>query len=331
MIKAQIEITNMMLMHILGIIGIVLFTLLFISLMSGSEARASALQEETIYYNYARRIITSPDCLAYEGTEAYFDGSSAKIQLISKTYPGIVDMSKLFDFEHLNCLRYDLVSGAIADDPKNNEQPFPLLLYEIDVYDTDLDKSYSFSSTAYQSRGFGQTKEICKPTQAISAYPKTCLISCNELVDYLGSPDTFETEKTSLEGLTNIPSTVNPGINCWDEDFNDAAREVVPYYGIKCSSIPESLFEGYSYGKAFQTSNQYYSRLRYRLNDGTFQDHNGIIDITFCVINIPSMCDPFFEGESLPTALNELFGIMGIDSTQIYNKELCESRGLPLI
>jgi len=59
--------------------------------MSGSEARASALQEETIYYNYARRIITSPDCLAYEGTEAYFDGSSAKIQVISKTYPGIVD------------------------------------------------------------------------------------------------------------------------------------------------------------------------------------------------------------------------------------------------
>jgi len=224
-----------------------------------------------------------------------------------------------------------LVSGAIADDPKNNEQPFPLLLYEINVYDTDLDKSYSFSSTAYQSRGVGQTKGICEPTQALAAYPKTCLISCDELADYLGSPDTFGIMGTSLEGLTNIPPAVNPGINCWDEDFNDAAREVVPLYGIKCSSIPDSSFEGFDYGKDFQTSNQYYSRLRYRMIDGTFEDHNGIIDITFCVINIPSMCDPFFEGGNLPTALNELLGIMGIDSTKIYNEELCVSRGLPLI
>ncbi|MFA5333724.1 MAG: hypothetical protein WC376_04485 [Candidatus Nanoarchaeia archaeon] len=333
--KSQMEITNLMFMHLVGMIGIILFTLLFISLMTGSQTRASALKEETVYYNYARRLITSTDCLAYEYIETYYDGQNSQIKSFSKPIPGLVDMSKLFDFNHLNCIRYDFVSGAISNDPKNNKQPFPVLIYEISVLDTELDKEYSFVSTAFKSKGAGQLKQICYAGQAISGYPEGCLIDCQDVRDYKILNDSFRFEGSSMEGLKNsnipIPSSANPGVNCWEEGFNDAARAVVPYFGLNCSNIKKGFLDEYDYGNVFETSNQYFSKLRYTLKDNSFVDHNGIINIKFCVINIPTMCDPYFEGTEMPDALNALISSMGINTGAIYDEQTCKDLELPLI
>jgi hypothetical protein len=331
--KSQMEITNLMFMHLVGMIGIILFTLLFISLMTGSQTRASALKEETIYFNYARRIISSSDCLAYEYIETYYDGQTSDVQTFSKQMPGIVDMSKLFDFNHLNCLRYDYVSGAISNDPMNNKQPFPLLLYEITVYDTTIDKEYTFVSTAFKSKGAGQLRPICYPGQAVSGYPSGCLVDCQDVRDYaLYNDSLIGTSMEGLDGAINIvPDYVNPGVNCWEEGFNDAARAVIPYYGLNCSNVKKGFSEDYDYGNVFETSNQYYSKLRYTLKDNSIVDNDGIIDIKFCVINIPTMCDPFFEGQAMPDALNGLISNMGVNANAIYDETECTNLGLPLI
>jgi hypothetical protein len=332
--KSQMEITNIMLMHLIGMTGIILFTLLFISLMTGSQTRASALKEETIYYNYARRLITSSDCLAYEHIETYYDGQSPQMQAFSKAMPGVIDMSKAFDFNHLNCIRYDFVSGAISNDPKNNKQPFPVLVYEISVLDTTIDKEYSFVSTAFKSKGAGQLREICSPGQAVTGYPAECLIDCNDAREYALLNDSFEFRGTSMEGLknsANLPSSINPGVNCWEEGFNDAARAVVPYYGLNCSNVKKGFLDEYDYGNVFETSNQYFSKLRYTLKDNSMVDHDGIINIKFCVINIPTMCDPFFEGQAMPDALSALISSMGVDAGAIYDEQACKNLELPLI
>ncbi|MDD4354030.1 MAG: hypothetical protein PHN56_06260, partial [Candidatus Nanoarchaeia archaeon] len=131
--KTQMEITNTMFMHLIGFIGIMAFTFLFISLMTGSQSRASGLKEESLFQNYARRLLSSSDCLAYQYIESYYDADSSNINYYSKIEPATIDMSNFFDFNHQNCLRYDLVSGAINNEPKKKEQVFPVVLYEVEV------------------------------------------------------------------------------------------------------------------------------------------------------------------------------------------------------
>jgi hypothetical protein len=80
-----------------------------------------------------------------------------------------------------------------------------------------------------------------------------------------------------------------------------------------------------------ETSSQYYSTLRYPLKDGTFSEHKGIIDIKFCLINVPTKCDPFFGSETNANILNNLLSSLGIENKAIYDEAYCNEAGLPLI
>ena len=344
--KTQMEITNVMFMHLIGFIGIMAFTFLFISLMTGSEARASGLKEETLYQNYGRRLISSADCLAQDYLEIYYDGSSAQVQSFSRISPGVVNMGKFFDFNHQNCLRYDLVSGAINNDPRSQKQSFPAILYEVTAYDLDEELEYEFTSAMFKSKGLAVKNKICLPKSG--GYPHNCLFDCDDVRTFLNNAtlqqiynDTnslIDTvlEGRSIEGMTpdEKPDYVIPGGNCWENDFNDALRAVVPYTGLKCSSIPKGVSYEFGFGNVFETGMQYYVKLRYDMKDGTVVMNDGVLDVKFCVINIPTMCDPAFAVTDLTSALNDLIillSIKGINTNKVYQEKICKFLGLPLI
>lgn len=344
--KTQMEITNTMFMHLIGFIGIMAFTFLFISLMTGSQSRASGLKEESLFQNYARRLISSSDCLAFQYIESYYAADSSNIYYYSKTEPGIIDMSNFFDFNHQNCIRYDLASGAINNEPKKSDQVFPVILYEVKATDIDNDVSFEFSNTLFQSKGLAKYIDICRPKQG--GYPDVCLLDCDELRNYLASPlakkeefsedDLPNVEKyytsTSLEGvaLNVLPTYPHPGVNCWEESFRDSLRAVVPYKSLKCSDFNTGDSYEFGFGNVLETSSQYFVKLRYELKDKSIVENDGIIEIKFCVINIPTMCDPAYENTLITTKVSQFLSSLGYgESTYVYQKEICEELGLPLI
>lgn len=342
------EITNVMFMHLIGFIGIMAFTFLFISLMTGSESRASGLKEETLFFNYGRRLISSSDCLAHDYVELYYDGSSSSVQAFSRISPGVINMGKFFDFNHQNCLRYDLVSGAINNDPENERQVFPAIIYEITAYDLDNEVEYEFSSAMFQSKSLAVKNEICIPGSG--GYPHNCLLNCDDVRTFLSDETMFSEsyantggsfEGTALEESSiagniplygDLPKNVMPGVNCWEDDFNDALRAVTPYQTIKCSTVPKGASYEFGMGNVFETSMEYFVKLRYEMDDGTILMNDGVLNIKFCIINIPTMCDPAFAGTNVPSALNDLLSMLNMgDSGKVYNPEICTSLGLPLI
>ncbi len=165
-------------------IGIFSFTLLFASLLSSSSSRASALQTESIYNSYIRRLVVSPDCFAFEYKEMYYDSLGGTLRFATRTHPGVIDITKFFDYDHKNCLRYDLVSGSAYADiasPMSIRVGYPVLYYEASLHDyvddvtadiivtQDDDFQYerihinniNTSNTVYPSYYMGELKEIC--------------------------------------------------------------------------------------------------------------------------------------------------------------------------
>ncbi|MDD4353770.1 MAG: hypothetical protein PHN56_04920, partial [Candidatus Nanoarchaeia archaeon] len=259
-----------------------------------------------------------------------------------------IDMSNFFDFNHQNCLRYDLVSGAINNEPKKKEQVFPVVLYEVEVSDMDKKVNFEFSNTLFQSKGLAMYIDICRPQQG--GFDNSCLLDCDELREYLASPlagklkyspdDADNINKyitdTSLDGvpaetLADI-SYVHPGLNCWEESFRDSLRAVVPYKNLKCSDFRKDYSYEFGLGNVLETQSQYFVKLRYELKDKTIVMSDGIITIKFCVINIPTMCDPAYKDTQITTKISEfLSNFQTSNDRSVYQKELCEQMGLPLI
>jgi hypothetical protein len=331
--KTQVEITNVMFMHMIGMIGILAFTFLFLSLVTSSSARAEALNQETIYYSYGRRLISSSDCFAYNLIEAYYDGTT--FTSYERTLPGVIDVSKLFNYDNQNCLRYDLVSGGMwgyADAPQAS---FPVLIYEITVKDLVTDENYNLKNDVFNSLGTGGGAgvyyPICDPNWCSQA---NCKYDCNELRFYNEEgEDDFEAHYGSVEDTSlgcaveletdGIPDSVIPGNNCWTEDLNDISRLVEPYNGeveFDCSIVGSGAGTEFEYGNVFETSLQYAVTLRYPTGLDEFLEHPGIFNVKFCVIKIPTYCDPFFE-----------YATFGFFEVGIYQEDYCKEAGIPLV
>lgn len=321
--KSQIEITNIMFMHMLGIIGVLTFTFLFLSLISGSSSRAEALKQESLYYNYGRRLISSKNCFAHNHVETYYDGVT--FESYSRTEPGIIDVSKLFTYANQNCLKYDLVSGAIWQSPDVTYASFPVLVYEITVKDLVTNQTYNFTNDAYQVKGFDNVHKICNPEVCMS----NCMVDCEELAEYartlnyditssLGCKDETEIAQMALSG-------VRPGSNCWTEEFNEIERIVEPYEPgpgearLNCS-VPHGFEGEIEYGNVFQKDLQYSVVLRYPGSVNEFQEHPGVFNVRFCVIKIPNYCDPFYK-----------YTTYGPYNQDIYKEDICKDMGMPLI
>ncbi len=309
--RAQIEITNEMFMHLVGIMGIMIFTILYVSLVTNTETRVEGLSTETEYYNYARRIISSSDCLAYREESVFYTGDS--IKSFSRVRPGVIDMSKFFDFNHQNCIRYDMVSGSGNGDLSNPMIPYPVIIYEVSLYDLVDDKRYNFTNSVFKTVSAGKQFEICDSNTC----KPNCVYDCVELSNYLNG-DLVDIDDTSLS--CNPPSKdiqVIPGKNCWTKDLSYISRVVVPYNDSFNCSIPQALIGDYKSGKVFESSFSYPVVAVY---PNSYEEHPSIINIHFCLIKVPTLCDPFFN-----------YYTFGLADIPVYQPELCTAAGVPLI
>ncbi|VVB74307.1 Uncharacterised protein [Candidatus Tiddalikarchaeum anstoanum] len=120
---------------------------------------------------------------------------------------------------------------------------------------------------------------------------------------------------------------------------NGTASGYVSYKPEFNCSIPSS-FEGTTEesGNVFEKTLSYPVVLRYsgffnkvrgvdtaHVEDIGIADHVGTFTVRFCVIKIPSMCDPFFKYTYDDTLGGKLFG------SEVYDPESCRAGGIPII
>lgn len=320
--KAQIEITNIMFMHMIGLVGILTFSFLFVSLIIGSSARAEGLSDETVFYNFGRRLISTSDCLAYNHIETYYNGN--EFESYSRTMPGVIDVSKLFDYNHQNCLRYDFVSGSAHADPDGPSVGYPVILYEVYVEDLINDNLYNFTNDVYVSTSTGaELFTICNPKiidEEGNCLPSDCLFDCDEITAYWRTGIIGDSLKCAVDG---IPTQAIDKTNCVYRYESDVTRMVQSYNGtINCSSLNTVLTSDANnvLGKVSQVDLQYAVTLKYIQSYNNTIEHPGILNVRFCEVNIPTQCDSFFSNDNF-----------GFYSQEVYNPDYCTERGLPLI
>ena len=92
-----------------------------------------------------RRILSTTDCLAYEERDSYFYNESGTIYVLSgsRVYPYVVDINKLNDLKHFNCMRkdfYDSLSDAQQGINDSSIGSGKSAKYEIAVFDLQTDQ-----------------------------------------------------------------------------------------------------------------------------------------------------------------------------------------------
>lgn len=99
---------SVLLFFVVQLIGIILFFIVLFSLLSMTQTvrfTISEFDENTEFLLITRRLVTSADCFAYE--ERNMTQKENTLLFARRVYPGVVDVSKLFDYEHFNCIRRD--------------------------------------------------------------------------------------------------------------------------------------------------------------------------------------------------------------------------------
>ena len=90
------------------LICIILFFVVLLSLLTMSRSvsyRVQQFDEETTHILITRWLLSSSDCLAYKSNEIFVTESG--IDFTSRVFPYVVDVNKLWDYEHINCIRMD--------------------------------------------------------------------------------------------------------------------------------------------------------------------------------------------------------------------------------
>ncbi len=93
------------------LVGIMVFFIVLIALMSMTHNvryTISEFDEKTAAVLVDRRLTSSADCLAYESRYVTVEPNSGVILSADRVYPNIIDIRKLNDFEHVNCMRKDM-------------------------------------------------------------------------------------------------------------------------------------------------------------------------------------------------------------------------------
>ena len=99
------------------LICIILFFIVLLSILTMSQSvsfRVQQFDEETNHILITRWLLSSADCLAYEEKTLIIEESS--MNLLTRVYPYVLDVNKVWDYEHVNCIRmdqYDLQSDVM--------------------------------------------------------------------------------------------------------------------------------------------------------------------------------------------------------------------------
>ena len=86
---------------------IVLLTLM--TMTKNVKFTISEFDDRTAFLLSARRIVSSADCLAYEERGALYDQGSDTLYSGARVFPNLIDLSKVNDYENLNCIRKDFL------------------------------------------------------------------------------------------------------------------------------------------------------------------------------------------------------------------------------
>ena len=102
------------------LVGIMVFFIVLIALLSMThnvKYVISDFDEQTASILVDRRLTSSADCLAYESRAMVVEPNSHEVLTGSRVYPNVIDVRKLNDFEHVNCIRKDMYD--LMEDVRN--------------------------------------------------------------------------------------------------------------------------------------------------------------------------------------------------------------------
>ncbi len=126
------------------LICIMLFFIVLLSLLTMTRSvsfRIQQFDEHTNHMLVTRWLLSSSDCLAYESRSILLNERG--LNFLSRVHPYIIDVNKVRDFQHINCIRmddYDLQIDALNEvyDAKNGSGIG--LKYDVIVFDLSGDE-----------------------------------------------------------------------------------------------------------------------------------------------------------------------------------------------
>ena len=123
------------------LISIILFIVVLLALLTMSKSvnyRVQQFDEETSHLLVTRWLLSSADCLAYEHRDIVVD--EANTIFLRKVNPFVIDVNKLWDYEHYNCIRmdsYDIRSEVSREVYDASVGGGVALKYDIVVFDLE--------------------------------------------------------------------------------------------------------------------------------------------------------------------------------------------------
>jgi len=171
--------------------------------------------ESTSFLLASRRLLASPNCLAYSEHTITYDpsqGDSGTIFYNSKVYPGVVDAVKANDFRNINCMRADFLDtdnmgyymqgGWGVMQGKGQSHRYEIALYDLEDkmfvtrYKPDfLDSPISQHTTGSTIAFLNKIRYSCKDSWKYSQ-----LDSCSSRYGFLGESDKWQCENRNCRG-----------------------------------------------------------------------------------------------------------------------------------
>ncbi|MCD6576251.1 MAG: hypothetical protein J7K73_03765 [Nanoarchaeota archaeon] len=208
------------------LVGIMIFFIVLISLLSMTHNIKYTINEfdqRTASILVERRLTSSADCLAYEARYITVDPNSGHILTGSRVYPNVIDVRKLNDYEHVNCMRkdmYDLredVREGVWDAAKGHGAA-----QKYDLVPIDLSDGFHFMKTTSCDGLSGWVKTWCELKQSLGLSSDD--IGNHIITSLLSRVDKYVIVAPKLYLYDNTPSN--------DVDINHSLYGCGPYTTI---------------------------------------------------------------------------------------------------